>query len=235
MEHVSAAVPDQQGVQRAERSSFAAGLRPDSRRDRRRRTRSWRVRPTLGLPSWGRSIGRWADGSRCPTAEGAAVLVRGAAFPPAGRPGRVDGDVALKFAFDRRDVDAQIVQDAPCPAAGIQCQRCEEVLGANLRWGVGRAAGRRVACGGQRADRLGRHRWSLIVRDTGGRAETAATRRGSRRHARRGVRGLRPRRPPSGARSAGGGCRSRRPPRCAGLLPVGVETCLQARRGPGGE
>jgi hypothetical protein len=80
--------------------------------------------------------------------------------------------VALQFAFDRRDADAQIVQDAPCPAARIQCQHREEVLGANLRWGVGRAVGRRVACGGvQRADRLGRHRWSLIVRDTGGRAE----------------------------------------------------------------
>jgi hypothetical protein len=63
-------------------------------------------------------------------------------------------------------------RDAPCPAARIQCQHREEVLGANLRWGVGRAVGRRVACGGvQRADRLGRHRWSLIVRDTGGRAE----------------------------------------------------------------
>src|SRR6266540_2408739 len=51
-------------------------------------------------------------------AEGAAVLRRRPAFPPAGRSGGVDSHVALQLALDGGDVDAEFVEDAAGAAAG---------------------------------------------------------------------------------------------------------------------
>lgn len=84
------------------------------------------------------------------------MLDRRPAFPPAGGSGRLDGDVALQFTFDRGNVDAKVVEDAASAAAGVQGQYGQQMLGADLGVGAAGVVGRRLASGGiQRADSLG--------------------------------------------------------------------------------
>src|SRR5262249_52126148 len=95
-----------------------------------------------------------------------------AAFPPAGWSGRIDGDVALQFAFDRGDVDVEVVEDAAGAAARGERGDGEQVFGACLGGGGGGGGGCGVLCGGgQRAGRLGWHGWRLVARGVGGRSE----------------------------------------------------------------
>jgi hypothetical protein len=54
----------------------------------------------------------------------------------------------LQVAFDRGDIDIKVIQHTSGPAAKVQCEDREQVLGANLRRGTVRVAGCGLDCGG---------------------------------------------------------------------------------------